>query len=50
MGFQLFKDQQDIALDLESYLEQFIIPQTHPYPEFVYWCANNYLPYKQVIM
>jgi len=47
---QMFLDVSDELSIWESFLPQFIFPQTHVFPEFVTWCHLGYLPSQRVVI
>jgi hypothetical protein len=47
---QGFQDLVDHYYAWESDLAKFIVPQVYHFPEFVVWCAENYVPSKRAII
>jgi len=46
----MLKDNSNEFYPWESFLPQFIFPQTHPFPEFLVWYADRYLPSEKNII
>jgi hypothetical protein len=47
---QGFQDLVDHYYAWESDLAKFIVPQVYHFPEFIVWCAENYIPTKRAII
>jgi hypothetical protein len=50
LAIQNFRDLVDHYHAWESDLEKFLVPQVYEFPEFVVWCASNYIPSKRVVI
>jgi hypothetical protein len=47
LAIQNFRDLVDHYHSWDSDLEKFLVPQVYEFPNFVVWCASNYIPSKR---
>jgi hypothetical protein len=50
LSMQNFRDLVDHYHAWESDLAKFIVPQVYEFPEFVVWCAVNYIPSQRSVI
>jgi hypothetical protein len=49
LTIQNFMDLVDHYHTWEFDLEKFLVPQVYEFPEFVVWCASNYISSKRIL-
>jgi hypothetical protein len=49
-AIQNFRDLVDHYHAWESNLAKFLVPQVYEFPEFMVWCASNYISSKRTII